>query len=384
MKKLFLRMGDYIRSADKLLALLVLLVCGFGITVLTGVVKSFSSTNSLLIVQLAAMGIGFVAALCLSCMDYHLTAKLWKLYVPLAIGLVVLTFFIGAQRGGADDKAWIMLPGGSISIQPTEFMKIAFILSFSLHLQAVGHKINSVLHVLLLCLHAAVPVLLIHYQGDDGTALVFFVMFLMMLFCSGISWKYIILALLLMAAALPIMWLYVLNDDQRLRFISLFNPGIDPLGIELQQAQARISIGSGRWFGTGLFSGEHRYVPEIQNDFIFTFIGEALGFVGCFAVLLLLVLMCVKILMVGRRSRDLLGRNICIGVFAMLAVQIILNVGMNLSLLPVIGVTLPFFSAGGSSTLTVLMGVGLVQSVYMHNSVGMFDPKNEPLGPVHR
>lgn len=93
MKKLFLRMGDYIRSADKLLALLVLLVCGFGITVLTGVVKSFSSTNSLLIVQLAAMGIGFVAALCLSCMDYHLTAKLWKLYVPLAIGLVVLTFF---------------------------------------------------------------------------------------------------------------------------------------------------------------------------------------------------------------------------------------------------------------------------------------------------
>lgn len=383
MKKLFLRIADYIRSTDKLLALLIVVICGFGITVLAGVVKTFSSTNSLLVVQLSAMGIGFLAALVLSCMDYHLTAKLWKLYVPLAIGLVALTFFIGAQRGGADDKAWIMLPGG-ISIQPTEFMKIAFILTFSLHLQAVSHKINSVLHVLLLCLHAAVPVLLIHYQGDDGTALVFFVIFLMMLFCSGISWKYIVLALLLVAAALPVMWLYVLNDDQRLRFISLLNPGIDPLGVELQQAQARISIGSGRWFGVGLFSGEHRYVPEIQNDFIFTFIGEALGFVGCFCVLLLLALLCVKILMVGRRSRDLLGRNICIGVFAMLAVQTILNVGMNLSLLPVIGVTLPFFSAGGSSILTVLMGIGLVQSVYMHNSVGMFDPKDETPGPAHR
>lgn len=371
MKRIVSSVIGYIKKTDKLLYGLLLVVCVFGMLAVAGVSHSFSSSNSLIMVQGLAFILGFLAIIVVSNIDYRLIARMWKLYVPVVLILVLLTFFIGGQRG-TDDKAWLLLPGG-MSLQPSELLKIAFILTFSFHLDRVHDHINRPFTVLLLCLHGAFPVLLIHFQGDDGTALVFFSLFLMMLFCAGISWKYILASILAVGIAAPLIWLYAMNEDQKQRILLLFHPGMDPLGVELQQNAAKISIGSGQVWGTGLFTGEHRYVPEIQNDFIFSFIGEALGFVGCIAVLLLLTLLCVKILLVAKVARDYMGKSLCVGVFAMIATQTILNVGMNLSLLPVIGVTLPFFSTGGTSVVTLMVGVGLVFSVYMHNTVSMFE-----------
>ena len=355
-----------------MLYVLLLVVSAFGMLAVAGVSHSFSSSNSLIMVQGLAFVLGFIAIIVVSNIDYRFIARMWKLYVPVVLFLVLLTFFIGGQRGSADDRAWLLLPGG-MSLQPSELLKIAFILTFSFHLDRVQGHINRPFTTLLLCLHGVFPVLLIHFQGDDGTALVFFFLFLMMLFCAGISWKYILASIVAAGIAAPLIWLYAMNEDQKQRILLLFNPGMDPLGVELQQNAAKISIGSGQVWGTGLFTGEHRYVPEIQNDFIFSFIGEALGFVGCIAVLLLLTLLCIKILLVARVARDYMGKSLCVGVFAMIATQTILNVGMNLSLLPVIGVTLPFFSTGGTSVVTLMAGIGLVFSVYMHNTVSMFE-----------
>ena len=362
----------YIKKTDKMLYVLLLVVSAFGMLAVAGVSHSFSSSNSLIMVQGLAFVLGFIAIIVVSNIDYRFIARMWKLYVPVVLILVLLTFFIGGQRGSADDRAWLLLPGG-MSLQPSELLKIAFILTFSFHLDRVQGHINRPFTTLLLCLHGVFPVLLIHFQGDDGTALVFFFLFLMMLFCAGISWKYILASIVAAGIAAPLIWLYAMNEDQKQRILLLFNPGMDPLGVELQQNAAKISIGSGQVWGTGLFTGEHRYVPEIQNDFIFSFIGEALGFVGCIAVLLLLTLLCIKILLVARVARDYMGKSLCVGVFAMIATQTILNVGMNLSLLPVIGVTLPFFSTGGTSVVTLMAGIGLVFSVYMHNTVSMFE-----------
>lgn len=367
------RIADYFRTTDRRLLFYYVAINIFGLLVVTGVTRTFSSSSGRqIIVQSLAMTIGLGIVIFLSTYDYHTIARLWKLYLPAALALVALTFVIGAQRGGADDRAWILLPGG-MSLQPSEFLKIAFIMTFSMHLFACGKELNRLRNVFLLCLHGATPVLLIHFQGDDGSALVFFFIFAVMLFCAGLAWPYVVAGLAAIGGALPVLWNFVLNADQKLRLEVLINPGSDPLGIEMQQNDAKVSIGSGQLLGRGLFSGDHNYVPEIQNDFIFSFVGESLGFVGCVAVFAALVIICVRILRISQRAADPLGRYICVGVFAMLTAQIILNIGMNVGMLPVIGVTLPFISAGGSSIVTVAAGIGLVQSVARHSEKTMFE-----------
>ena len=173
-------------------------------------------------------------------------------------------------------------------------------------------------------------------------------------------------------ADLQVIWYGFLDEDKRMRFITLFNPELDPSGGGYQQRYGRIALGSGKLWGKGIFSGNHQYVPEMYNDFIFSFIGEALGFLGCLAVLGLLAALCLRILRVGNRAKDSLGRYICVGVFTMIASQTVVNVGMCLSVLPVIGVTLPLFSGGGTSVVATYLGVGLAVSVAMHNSKKLF------------
>ncbi|WP_312640522.1 FtsW/RodA/SpoVE family cell cycle protein [Hydrogenoanaerobacterium sp.] len=372
MKKFFGYIGDYCKTTDYWLILLSLACSGLGIALLMGIADDNYISQGKVITQIIATGAGLLAAIILSKIDYRFTAKMWKLHVPLALFLVILTFFIGKQVSESiDDRAWLEIFG--IGLQPSEFFKISFIMSFAYHLSLVREDINSTKNILLLCAHGAVPVLLIHLQGDDGSALIFAFIFVFMLFAAGVAWKYILMAFGAVAVALPVLWFAIMNNDQKLRFLAIFHPD-DPQfkDIFYQQYHGNISIGSGGVWGKGIFHVEHRFVPEMHNDFIFSFAGEAIGFVGCIAVIALLAAICLKILFNSRRCPDALGQNICVGVFAMLASQSIINIGMNLSVVPVIGVTLPFLSAGGSSVLSTYMGMGLVLSVYMYNTKGLF------------
>ena len=166
----------------------------------------------------------------------------------------------------------------------------------------------------------------------------------------------------------------VFKNYQYQRIMALFHMD-DPAyaDITLQQNKGLISIGAGRIFGRGLFNEYHNYVPKAENDFIFSYIAESIGFVGCVLVLGALFAIAIKTLTTGLRSQDKLGTYICTGVFAAMAWQVIINLGMNLAVLPVIGVTLPFFSGGGTSALMMYLCVGLVLSVYMHNKKSLFD-----------
>ena len=372
MKQLFHQAYRFLKASDAPLLLGCLGASLVSLFMLSGIVHSGLTEPRRFWVQLIALALGLIAAVVVSLFDYHFMARMWKIHVPVALLLVLLTFVIGAQRGGADDKAWLILPFG-MSFQPSELLKVSFILSFAYHLSLVRETVSQPKTLALLCLHGAAPVLLIHLQGDDGTALIFAAIFVGMLFAAGLEWRYILGAAGAVLAALPILWFFIFSEDQRNRILTVLNPELDPQGIGYQQITGQMAIGSGSVFGSGVYSGSHVYVPEIQNDFIFSFIGNATGFIGCLGVIVLLAFLCYQVLRTGTRAKDPLGLYICAGVFSQLAAQIIANLGMCLGVLPVIGLTLPFISAGGTSVVTLYMSLGLVLSVYRYSSENIFN-----------
>lgn len=367
MKKLTAALKNYMAGIDKWLLLFWLGASGLSVLFLSGLMHSELLPSDSRIVQIQAVAslLGLVCALLIALFDYRTLVKFWKLYVPLCLFLVVLTFTgLASVRG--DNAAWIRIGFGGFSttIQPSELLKIAFITTFALHLSKVREQLNRIPHLILLCLHGAAPVLLIQYQGDTGSALVFAAIFFSMLFCAGLNWRYIAAAVGAMALLLPtVVWRYIMSEDQKMRIRILFNPELNT-DYSWQQSRALLAFVRGGSGGNGIFSGEHVYVAEAYNDFIFSFIGESTGLIGCIGVVVVLSIIAFRILLKASSAPDDTGRFICIGVFSMITVQMVINIGMNIGVMPVIGVTLPLLSSGGSSVLSMYLGLGLVLSVF--------------------
>lgn len=369
MKELFGRLADYIRETDKILLILVFAVSSYGCLAVFSA-TNYTGSHRQFTVQAVSMLVGLLLAVLISNIDYNAILKRWYFAAVIGVVPVILTFFIGFAPNGTDDKAWLWLPG-NISFQPSELMKICFIITFSAHLGAVKQKINRLKTIIPVLLHGAFPVCLIHLQGDDGTALVFAFMFASMLFAAGLKLRYFIAAISAAVVSLPLIYFFVMNADQKERVATVFNLEADLQGAGYQQWQARVALANGGIAGQGFLKGEltqAHIVPEGYNDFIFVSIGEELGLLGCLVAVILLAAICLRCVRVGRIASDDRGMFIAIGMFAMLTAQIVINLGMCLSVLPVIGVTLPFFSAGGTSLLCLLMGIGLVLGVYIHRS----------------
>ena len=368
MSKLISRIADYIRETDRLLLAFCIAASIFGSIEILSVTHRLSTIRPFAI-QLASTVVGVFAAVIISLFNFETFLKRWYLIAAGGIILVILTFFIGFAPEGTDDKAWLDL--GFTTFQPAELLKISFIVTFAAHISLVKKDINKLRNILLLCVHGAFPVILIHFQGDDGTALVFAVMFLCMLYAGGVSWKYFITALSAAIIASPIVYFFIMNEDQQKRIIGVFNIEADIKGSTYQQYRARMALANGGIFGQGLFKGDLTQVggvPEGRNDFIFVSIGEELGFIGCILAVLLLAAICFRCIHTARICSKDSGKIIAVGFFSMIFAQIIINIGMCTAVLPVIGVTLPFFSAGGTALLCTYFGVGLVMSVYMHRN----------------
>ena len=368
MKQLFHRFADFFRESDKIL----LSLCIF--TTIYGCCAVFSATYYMdnlrpIIIQILGMVMGVSAALIISAIDFEHYLKRWYLIALLGLIPVLLTFVIGIAPEGTDDKAWLDL--GFTTFQPSELLKVCFIITFSLHLQKIKPEINKLKNLLPLCAHGAAPVLLIHFQGDDGTALVFAVIVLFMMWVAGVSWKYFLAAFSAALVASPFIYFFVMNDDHRARIKLLFDIDADIKGVGYQQWLGRRALAGGGLTGQGYLNGsltQSGIIPESHNDFIFVGIGEELGFLGCLAVIILLVAICLRCIRVAKLCTKESGKYICIGFFAMIFAQALINIGMCTSVLPVIGVTLPFFSAGGTSLACLYLGVGLVLNVYLHRN----------------
>jgi len=368
MGRLLGRIADFIRETDKILLILCTTASLYGVFAVFSSTR-FESSVRPTFVQAFCLCAGIGAALFISAFNFTNYTRRWLLAAILGVVPVILTFFIGIAPAGTDDKAWLDL--GFTAFQPSELMKICFIITFSAHLSSVKDKINKPSVLLPACLHGGFPVVLIILQGDFGTALVFAAMFIIMLWSAGVSWKYFVGAFSALLVASPFIYFFLLNDEHRARIVSIFNLEADIQGDGYQQYRGRVALANGGFFGQGYLKGSLTQaggVPEGHNDFIFVSIGEELGFLGCIAVLILLAAICLRILRIAAICRNESGKLICIGIFSMLFAQIIINIGMCIFVLPVIGITLPFFSAGGTSLVTLYLGIGLALSVYKNRN----------------
>ncbi len=313
--------------------------------------------------------IGVLLAYGTTLIDY----RLLRAYTPIiwlaaVIGLVlVLIPGIGSEINGA--RAWIALPGG-FQIQPAELAKIAIIVGIAMIL-ADRDQVDqdpSDLDVLKALAISAVPILLIVAQPDLGTVLIISAAVVAMIGASGARAIWVVgLLLLAIVGVFTAVQTGAVNEYQVARLQSFVDPNADPQATGYQLRQSRITIGSGGLFGKGLFEGPQtngRFVPEQQTDFIFTVAGEELGFVGCSLILFLYFLIFLRAFAICKRSSDLFGRLVCIGVIAWFGFQTFENIGMAMGLMPMTGVPLPFLSYGGSSMFANLIGIGLLQNVY--------------------
>lgn len=371
---IFKKILIYIKATDHILILLTTVASAFGLALIDSATQG---SARMLTVQVVGIIIGYAVMVTISHIDYHDIANVWKVLAIISIFFLVLTIAIGSSRAGSQDRAWIRI--GSNTIQPSEFIKIIFAITFAKHYDLIKEEINKLRNVLMLTLHAMIPIVLLLIQRDMGMLLVYTLMFVCMMFAANIKLRYFYIAGLAGLISAPIIWSKILGATQKNRILALFNP-IKYSTDAYQQTQGRLAIGSGGLFGEGLFHGQitqglTSQLPEKQNDMIFAVAGEELGFVGCLLILFILLFFLIRLLQDARKAKDPMGFIICIGVFSSFAVQIAVNIGAALMLLPITGISLPFFSYGGSSIVSCFAAVGIALSVYMHRSTSIFSDK---------
>ena len=362
------------KRVDKLLLLLCIAASAFSVFLLYTMVHNEINPDVISPrtwkMQAAASVAGVFCALMLSCVDYKLISKIWFFtFVPLSVILSLLLFTpLGMSTEGSNELNWLNL--GFMQVQPSEFLTVAFILTFATHLHKIGDKINQLPHVLLLCGHAFVPIVIMILQRNTGAPALLTLVFVFMIFMAGLPWKYIAAAMITLPFAGYAFWTFYANEYHKMRILVIFDEEIQQqeiLGFFYQQYLGLTAMGSGGLTGQGLFKGEDtEYITmfAIHNDFIFSYIGMTLGLVGCLLVLLLMLAICIKLLTSIGAATDIMGRAICSGAFATIFFHTVINVGMVTAVSPVVGVPLPFVSAGGSSTLSLYIAIGLVLSVW--------------------
>lgn len=358
-----------LKGTDLLLLMLTLALSIFGTIMVSSATfdaetGAFFSRDSKVMILAAILGLS--AAMIISAIDYDIILKLWPVVGAGCVMLMLLLFPFGVSPDARSDAfSWFRI--GSLYFQPSEIVKIGFIITFAFHLSKVKNNISDIKHVFLLCMHAAVPILLVIATGDMGSALIFMCMFIGMMFAAGVHWLYFPAGALIVTVASPVIWFKIFDDIQRNRILALFNP--EEYTNEIyQQNQALAAIQEGGFYGMGLFNGKYTQtpnaIPEVENDMIFSAVCEETGFIGATLLILLFILLAVRIVMVGKRSKNFAASMMCYGVMFMIVSQAAINIGMCTRLLPVIGITLPFISAGGSSTVCLFLAIGLVLSIY--------------------
>ncbi|TAN27455.1 MAG: rod shape-determining protein RodA [Actinomycetota bacterium] len=312
--------------------------------------------------------LGIIVMFVLVTIDYHQLGSLgFVFYGGVVLALLAVLTPIGKRALGS--QRWFQL--GPLQLQPSEFAALAIILAIAVYLQAHEEDEITAPLILKILVIAGVPMLLVIKQPDIGTALVMGIVLLTMLVLARVSLAWI--SVLMVAGALAVVLvvsLGILQKYQLERLTSFVNPNTSTLQSGYNLAQSKIAIGSGGLFGKGLFESSQTnlsYVPEQQTDFIFTAVGEQLGFVGAGGLLLLYAFMSWRVWSIMKRSRDTLGKMLVGGVLGYLAFSIFQNAGMTMGIMPITGIPLPFLSYGGSAVLAFFASIGLVLNVGMRN-----------------
>ena len=369
MKKFLPQLRGFVRRADMFLFTVSVICAVYGIIVISSATKSYENGSAqFVIVQTLALFLGILLFIVMTIIDVDIFAQHWTwLYGLSALLLLSLIPFGAVSDTG--NNGWLRFFG--IGIQPTEIVKLAYIIVLAKQLAYLKEykNLNSVTSIAQIVGHFILMFGLILVTAQDlGSALVYFFIFAVMLFVAGVKIYWFIMGAAAIACMVPIFWTYFLEDYQRNRILAPYDSSIDPdnTGINWQQNQSKIALASGQLTGTGLGEGtqsQSNANPGKHTDFIFAVIGEELGLIGACLVLLLLMIIVVRCIQIGLRSGNTMSMLVCFGVAATVVFQTFENVGMCIGIAPVVGITLPFFSYGGSSLFSMFAAMGLVSGI---------------------
>lgn len=374
MRKILDFFGGWIRQVDLVLLALCTGTTLFGCLMIASATRYTGSYKNV-IVQIAALGLGIVAYILMSMLDLNEIGKHWKWLLGGSLVLILLLKSPLGMDGGTGNRAWLGIKNFPVNLQPVEIVKITFIIVLARQLQYLQEKrdLKSIPSVGMLAGHLGLVVgLYAAISGDMGSALVLIFIFACMCYVAGVAKRWFVLGLLGGGFAFYVLWeTDKINPYMKDRFLTLFDHDMDPLGIGWQQTRSLLALGGGKLTGQGLFNGTQTQsasawsLPARHTDFIFSVIGEELGLLGCLLTILLLAAIIFRCVLVARHAQTKPDMYICVGVAAMLIFQTISNIGMCLFVMPVIGLTLPFISYGGSSIVTLFAAMGMVSGIQM-------------------
>ena len=364
----FSEVSQFFRKGDMVLLTLCLILSAFGCLVVASATNVYN-TPRYVIIQIVAIILGVGCYALASSIDADYCSEHRGILIGFNIFALLLLIPFGVVHGG--NKSWLSFPFLPVEIQPAEYIKMTYILITASVMASHQNRPSSPLSVIHVAAHLLLVVgLNFVLSSDAGVSLIFVFIFVGMAFVGGISALWFMLGGGILAAALPFVWNVVMNDEQRDRILALIDPTIDPQGLDelWQFTMSKRSLTGGGFFGQGLFEGTRTQTEGAlfaqHTDFIFAAIGEELGFFGCAFVLIMLLLIIARCIQVGISSPDYMRRLICFGAASGLLFQVLVNVGMCLGVMPVIGLTLPFVSYGGSSIVSLYAMLGLVSGVH--------------------
>lgn len=367
MKRLAAKISDIFKKGDMILLALCVITTLFGIVMIAATTANEGSSRYI-VIQSGTLLVGVLLYLALTAFDIDILAgqrTLLTLFNYVFIGMLLIW---GVTVGG--NKSWLSFPFLPFNIQPAEVCKIVLVIILAKTMSVHQTRISSPKCVVPMGLQTLCLVAFyVAISSDTGVSLIFLFTFLAMAFVGGVSLWWFIGAGAGLVVVGPYLWRFVIRDDQKKRILALYDPTIDPTGREQlwQTNQNLKALQNGGLSGQGLSNGNvtNTTLPANHTDSIFSATGEQLGMVGCIILLALLIAIIVRIIYVGIKSPDCMNRLICVGIASMFLFQVLINVGVCLGLIPVIGLALPFFSYGGSSILTSFIAVGIVSGIKM-------------------
>ena len=372
MRRYLFELKNFFRKGDLLLLLLCLATSAFGCLIITSATNPVGFTRYLT-VQIVAILLGAVFYMMTSSLDVDVLSEHRSILVGFSAFLLLLLIPFGTGDN-LGNRSWLDLPLIPVDIQPAEICKITYILITASVMNSHQNRISSVPSVFHMAFHLLFLFgLNVVLSRDLGVSLIYVGVFIGMAFAGGVSMLWFAAAGGALVAAAPVLWNEFLDDYQKDRIEMLFNPEVDPegLGVRWHTNQSLLSLNGGGFSGQGLFNGNRTQTDSLNaqhTDFVFSAVGEELGFVGCLAIIILLFLIVARCIYVGIRSQAYMRRLICFGAAAALVFQVCVNIGMCIGVAPVIGLTLPFISYGGSSTVSLYAMLGLVSGVYARPS----------------
>ena len=361
--------GELLKNLDKQILMIIGILAVISIVMITSV--SWSGSFEIrrdMLVQTASYTIGMMTIFFLVFLDYKAYIPYEKYIYIVSIVFLLLVYVPGLGHEQFGALSWIKLPGISTTVQPSEFVKISFVLLMAMFLSRNRGNLSNLKGVLMAFLYGA-PFILIILKEDLGSAIVFGAIWVAMIFYAGIDYKLFAKCAVGVTLILPVVFLFM-ADHQKMRIVAFLNP--DDLTIEAtrQVFYSKIAIGSGGFFGKGLFQGVQKqldFIPVAKSDFIFAVVCEELGMLGAVILIGLFLMLLLRFSRIARDAIDLYGALIVVGFVGMFGFQIFENIAMTIGIMPVTGITLPFISYGGSSTLACMMAVGLILSVGMRS-----------------